>query len=122
MAAEAPRLSDETLEQWATSAEEANCLPGGWPEITLALIAEVRRMRAATALVRTPRGLMLQRSFMFGSGNDGFADVLCRNCGWKVHRRARDHQKVFDLAEAHDCSGVETAEERDAREATDADR
>jgi hypothetical protein len=62
------------------------------------------------------RGPMRQRDFLFTGGTDG-ATVLCRWCGWQVNRpRSIDHQKVYDLAEMHDCAGVETAAERDARE------
>jgi len=82
----------------------------------LAALESAERVRESTPLVSTPRGLMRQRDFLFGSGTDG-TSVLCRWCGWKVNRRrASDPQKVFDLAETHDCSGVETAAERDARE------
>ncbi len=76
---------------------------------------ELDGRRAANALVASSRGLVQQRSFLFSSSSDGTADVLCRWCGWQVHRRTANPQAVYDLAERHDCAGVETAADRDAR-------
>jgi hypothetical protein len=64
-----------------------------------------------------------QRQFLFSCSSSERARVRCQNCGWKrtgsTHTRSAQH--TYDLAETHDCPGVETVEEMRKRgEAPDA--
>lgn len=72
----------------------------------------MRQARQARQSVQKRR-----RSFLFRTSSDSWHGVLCRNCGWSRRRRRRDPQQVFEEAEGHDCPGVETVAETEAREA-----
>jgi hypothetical protein len=47
-----------------------------------------------------------QRLFRFTGGTR--ATVRCLHCGWHRSPGWREHQRVFDLSNEHDCAGVET--------------
>jgi len=56
-----------------------------------------------------------RRLFSFKTASDGRHSVTCLNCGWSRTLRRKDPQVVFDLSNAHECPGVETYAEAEAR-------
>jgi hypothetical protein len=56
-----------------------------------------------------------RRLFSFQTSSDGNHSVTCLNCGQTMTWRGCQPERVFQLAEAHECGDVETVAEMEDR-------